>query len=285
VLIETAKVHLDNKGQPRPGPDPQVWTKRYGQGRVFVTTFGHDERSQGIDQFITLLHNGIRWAGGALNDTVHNQLTASEKKAGFELLFDGHSLKGWQKQGGWKVQDGELVGKCTNPLSSFAWASGTGFDDYEDFLLKFSFQGKGRVEGRFWTQSEDDTRVTSWFNVDLKPGKWGLLSTTKATKTSEKEDPKMATMSPTSVPAPSQLDDFIVENGWNDVTIQACGPKVTVIINGIVTSKLESAPSRSGFITFMPAYLDLKEPAAEFRLRDIRIRPIKPDELTTTRPG
>ena len=40
-----------------------------------------------------------------------NTLTAQEKKDGWELLFDGKSLKGWHKYGGqpvgasWKIKD------------------------------------------------------------------------------------------------------------------------------------------------------------------------------------
>jgi len=48
-----------------------------------------------------------------------NTLTAAEKTAGWQLLFDGRSLDGWhnfKKAGvrpGWQIQDGELV--CVDP--------------------------------------------------------------------------------------------------------------------------------------------------------------------------
>lgn len=38
-----------------------------------------------------------------------NALTADEKAAGFELLFDGKSLEGWQQSGNWKVADGVIT--------------------------------------------------------------------------------------------------------------------------------------------------------------------------------
>lgn len=44
----------------------------------------------------------------------HNTLSPQERSAGWELLFDGSSTKGWHKYGGnpigaaWKVQDGSL---------------------------------------------------------------------------------------------------------------------------------------------------------------------------------
>src|SRR5262249_51630403 len=38
-----------------------------------------------------------------------NTLSAPEKKAGFELLFDGKGLDGWESKGNWKVQDGAIA--------------------------------------------------------------------------------------------------------------------------------------------------------------------------------
>ena len=42
----------------------------------------------------------------------HNALSAAEKSAGWQLLFDGKSLNGWkasETQGTFSVQGGELV--------------------------------------------------------------------------------------------------------------------------------------------------------------------------------
>jgi hypothetical protein len=38
-----------------------------------------------------------------------NTLTDEEKKAGFELLFGGTDLQGWEHKGNWKVEDGTLT--------------------------------------------------------------------------------------------------------------------------------------------------------------------------------
>jgi hypothetical protein len=51
--------------------------------------------------------------------SIHNQLTKAEKAAGWQLLFDGTSTKGWHvfnKQGtaGWEVTNGELIALGTN---------------------------------------------------------------------------------------------------------------------------------------------------------------------------
>ena len=45
---------------------PVVWTKRYGSGRVFNCTLGHDERALSNDAVQTLYVRGIQWAAEQL---------------------------------------------------------------------------------------------------------------------------------------------------------------------------------------------------------------------------
>lgn len=68
-----------------------------------------------------------------------NSLTAAEKSAGWQLLFDGRSLAGWRGYkteavgAGWKVQDGALVltaGKSGDVMTTRAFA---------DFELTFEW--------------------------------------------------------------------------------------------------------------------------------------------------
>jgi type 1 glutamine amidotransferase len=57
VLVRTCK-DLPN----RPDPEPEVWTKMYGKGRIFAITFGHDARAQSNASYQALLGNGLLWA-------------------------------------------------------------------------------------------------------------------------------------------------------------------------------------------------------------------------------
>lgn len=52
-------------------------------------------------------------AGAALASAAENTLTAAEKSAGWQLLFDGKTMNGWRTYagktpGGWEVKDGTL---------------------------------------------------------------------------------------------------------------------------------------------------------------------------------
>lgn len=44
--------------------EPWTWVRDYGEGRVFYTAWGHDERTWGNDGFQRLLGQGIKWAAG-----------------------------------------------------------------------------------------------------------------------------------------------------------------------------------------------------------------------------
>ena len=51
--------------QPIPGPgivQPILWTTQYGEGRVFVTTLGHDEVDTAHPTFVTTFTRGAEWA-------------------------------------------------------------------------------------------------------------------------------------------------------------------------------------------------------------------------------
>lgn len=57
VLVKTCANLKD-----RPDPEPEVWTKTYGKGRIFAITFGHDTRAQSDPNYQTLLANGLLWS-------------------------------------------------------------------------------------------------------------------------------------------------------------------------------------------------------------------------------
>lgn len=47
------------------GREPWTWVRTHGQGRVFYTAWGHDQRTFGHAGFQNLIERGIRWAVGA----------------------------------------------------------------------------------------------------------------------------------------------------------------------------------------------------------------------------
>lgn len=84
-----------------------------------------------------------------------NQLSNAERKAGWQLLFDGKSTTGWRgayserfPATGWKVVDGELRGELTNGAESGDAGDIVTINKYRDFELVFDWKlGKGGNSG------------------------------------------------------------------------------------------------------------------------------------------
>lgn len=61
-----------------PGDFPVAWTKRFGQGRMFYTSFGHSEEVYSNEYILSHLVGGMRWALGAAagDDSVGNSVSS-----------------------------------------------------------------------------------------------------------------------------------------------------------------------------------------------------------------
>src|SRR5690606_14715333 len=44
--------------------EPWTWVRSHGEGRVFYTAWGHDERTWSNEGFHKLIEGGLRWAAG-----------------------------------------------------------------------------------------------------------------------------------------------------------------------------------------------------------------------------
>ncbi len=60
------------------GFEPWTWVREQGQGRVFYTASGHNEKTWNVPGFQQLVAQGIKWAAGRLNDQIER--TAEWKK-------------------------------------------------------------------------------------------------------------------------------------------------------------------------------------------------------------
>lgn len=89
-----------------------------------------------------------------------NSLTAEEKAAGWQLLFDGHSLNGWrtyqqdEAKSQWQVIDGALV------LTEGGGGDLISQEKYHDFDLKLDWKiSEAGNSGLFFLASESTERV------------------------------------------------------------------------------------------------------------------------------
>jgi hypothetical protein len=89
------------------------------------------------------------------NAQKQNVLTEAERKAGWQLLFDGSTTTGWRgayatsfPTTGWKVENGELRGELTNGAEAGDAGDIVTFKKYKNFELVFDWKlGKGGNSG------------------------------------------------------------------------------------------------------------------------------------------
>ena len=136
--------------------EPMILVGTYGQGRVFHTPLGHVWKgvtptrvSHADPQFRNLIVRGTEWVvTGRVTDGLEhpNHLTSDEARAGWRLLFDGETTRGWR---GWKREEfpetgWEVVNGC---LRRHARGGGdlVTSETFANFELAFEWKVAGGV--------------------------------------------------------------------------------------------------------------------------------------------
>lgn len=182
-----------------------------------------------------------------------NLLTAQEKKEGWQLLFDGKSLTGWQGRptfapesaGDWTVAGGAIVCGGTKP----SWlSSDASFGDYE---LKVQFRGPAAVNSGVFLRSrkEGQPHVTGYeLQIwDYQPQGYltgSLVGSVKA--------------------GPVKIKG----GEWNQFEVSARGDHFVVVLNGQKVLDARDSKHASGVIGFQCQL----EQRIEFR--GVKIRPL-----------
>ncbi len=108
------------------GREPWTWVRNHGQGRVFYTAWGHDQRTWGNPGFQNLVERGIRWAAGDDVSQVPSfdrdmpfpvpQMTKLRTDVEpFEYIDVGNKIPNYTPGEKWGVQ-GEALSKMQKPL-------------------------------------------------------------------------------------------------------------------------------------------------------------------------
>jgi hypothetical protein len=183
-----------------------------------------------------------------------------EDRAGFEPIFDGKSLKGWDGDPAyWKVENGSIVGESTeaNPVKEntfLIWRGG----EPADFELKLQFRmnatnsgvqfrsvhlpqgtesGRGAIAGK-WVlkgyQADIDFENRYTGMIYEERGTRGLLAP-RGVASYIGADGNKKTIGNLEL-SPDALIAIIKTGDWNDVHIVARGNVLVNILNGHVTA-------------------------------------------------
>jgi len=75
LVLSTREIKADQQAdKPGQSTEPYTWVRNYGQGRVFYTAYGHDERTWTNAGFHQLMEQGILWAVGDRVKKLHDDL-------------------------------------------------------------------------------------------------------------------------------------------------------------------------------------------------------------------
>lgn len=200
-----------------------------------------------------------------------------DDRAGFDAIFDGTSLKGWDGDPAfWRVENGAIVGESTaeNPLKEntfLIWRGG----EPKDFELKLQYrmnatnsgvqfrsvqvppgtpQGDRKVEGK-WVlkgyQADIDFENRWTGQVYEERGRGFLAIRGQAVHVPEGGRPRVIGNLQQS---PDELKALIKSNDWNQLHLIARANTIIQILNGAVTSIVvdDDAKNRaeSGLIGF-----------------------------------
>jgi hypothetical protein len=153
---------------------------------------------------------------------------------GFQPLFDGRSLEGWQRFGGkgeaWRVEDGMIVSQGHGG----GWL-GTN-RDYADFQLRLEFRLSPGSNSGVYLRAPADTSHISRTGMEIQ-----VL---------DEEAPRHRNIQPwqrtgaiyhVAAPKPGHLKPT---GEWNTLEVLADGPRVRIWLNGeeVVDDRLDSHP-------------------------------------------
>jgi hypothetical protein len=175
-------------------------------------------------------------------------VAAAEAEPGFESLFDGKTLQGWEgKKEFWSVEDGAITGRTTKEQPAkgntfLIWRGGQ-LADF-DLRLKWRMADEGfGNSGIQYRSVESAGFVVGGYQADMDLGNSftgilyeergrGILAR-RCLKTIVHEDGKTENAGPTC--DEKELLASIKKGGWNEYVIIAQGNHLIQKLNGLVT--------------------------------------------------
>jgi hypothetical protein len=146
--------------------------------------------------------------------------------AGFEPLFNGKDLTGWEGDTSlWSAENGEIVGKSPGIKRNEFLASKERFGD---FVLKFKFRivntsGQANSGMQFRSERVKDSTEMYGYQADVGQQYWGCLYDESRRKKVLAQPDKDA------------LEKVLKRDDWNEYAITCQGDHITLELNGLKT--------------------------------------------------
>lgn len=230
---------------------------------------------------------------GETTPTANNSDTASDTpiaEEGFESLFDGQSLKGWDGNPAlWSVSDGAILGRSTDesPIEDNEFIIWEG--EVADFVLRFEFRIADRGVGNSGVQyrSQRKTEVHRWavegYQADIErtnqhmgilydEGGRGILAARGQKVVVSQTPDGVRKEIVASLGDPAELVADVKAGEWQQYEIVADGNVFTHRINGRETIHVTDNDTDNAEPNGILALQLHRGPAMQIEFRNIRIK-------------
>ena len=214
---------------------------------------------------------------------------AQSAEEGFDSIFDGKTLKGWDgNRDFWSVKDGAITGITTaeNPTKGntfIVWRGG----EVADFELRLQFRIQGGNSGVQYRSKEVDKWVVSGYQADFDgPGGWtgtlyeergrGVLAK-RGNKVIISDSGEKKTIEKTA--SEEEILSVVKKEDWNDYTIIARGNHLVQILNGKVTVDVTDEQAAKAAQKGLLALQLHAGPPMTVQFRQIRIKHLKTKKI------
>ena len=213
------------------------------------------------------------------------------EEPGFEHIFDGKSLEGWEempsvKQKAWSVQDGIIVGEGDKGRGYLVYSKDKDLADFElKFLYRFPGKGNSGVNIRARVDKTGRRKFEGYHadigNVGIGGkvlGAWDFHTPGRREHRCFRGDRLVIDKDdkPTITPLKNAVTvKDIKKGGWNELHVIAKGNSFQFFLNGKPSAKFvehlpEAKRLRSGMIQ-----LQLHDPGMIVHFKDIRLKLLK----------
>jgi hypothetical protein len=201
---------------------------------------------------------------------------------GFEPLFDGKSLQGWDADAKyWRVENGVVIGESTTAMEKNTFMSYRAgkLADFE-FRAKFKLTGPPNANSGIQFRSQDQGNFTVvGYQADIdREGKYvgclwdehgrGMLAD-RGTDTVWNAD---GSKQETRKAERDALSKAIPMDEWNEYSITAQGSRITLRINGTVTAECTDLSTKDRDLYGVLALQLHSGPPSKIEWKDVRLR-------------
>jgi hypothetical protein len=179
---------------------------------------------------------------------------------GFEPLFDGKTLTGWSGDPDlWKVEDGMIVGSTESKTithNSFLATTKT----YKDFVLRLSFKLRNGNSGVQVRSKQHPDFVVRGYQADIAESRFtGILY----------EEGGRGILADVDQ---GQMSGVFKRNEWNDYEITCKGPRITQVLNKVVTVDYTEKDEKKGATEGIIALQLHVGPKMRIWFKDLRVK-------------